>query len=984
MNDWQTPAAWLPPLVWAAAQVTAVTGAACLAERLARRAGPRAGGAVALAGLAAAAALSLAVFSPWPRWDGPGGEPAGEPAASVRTAGVRADADAADESAPPAAPSDAGRSVLAAARAFAAALLDPPREARPAGAPPGVGAGGETRRPVRWGLLIAAALLAAGLARFAAGWAQLARLRRRAAPVRDDEATAEFAALAAAAGVRGGAELLELDALATAAAVGRRRPAVILPGGWRAWAPADRTAVLAHELAHVAAGDFARNLLAQSLLLVQFYHPLSHLLAARVRANQELAADAAAARLVADRRGLGAAGGRSAYLKSLARLALAADGRARAPFPPASAAGWPARAFLPSPRRLTERVSMLSRPPVPLTPRRRLAGPLAVAGVLCVAAVASGFRPVPAAEPAVPAGPVPADPAPDPVRIVAPVQEEPATPRAAADAAIPDVLAYVPADADAVAVVEVKELLAAPALATMAGMLTGPDRDVRETFGVGIADVERVAFYQQRIKGDQPGEGGSLPVWVIRTVGPAPDPPELTPPPGAAAGPPEGRPELIVKADARTLVASAFGISPAMTTPGPGFAHPAFAAAAEATGEGGEGAVVRAFLNFERIRPDVLRELTAATPGRGQAIEVAAMMAFVRPLAANVDRLAMSVALDGAGGAYLAAVADAPGESAAATVTATAEAALTLARNAADNFTPVVGDGGNAVTTAMLAGMARRVLADTAVAADETRVTVFTKADAAPVAAVAAALLPATLAARRAAQRAQSQNNLKQIALAMHNYHAMYKRFPPAVIVENGVKRSWRVELLPFLDEVQLHALYRKDEPWDSRANRRVLASMPAVFRHPADDREEPFASYFAVVAENAEKSSGRFGGPTAWRAEGPPGEGFRIADVRDGTVSTIMAVESKRPVPWTKPEDVTFDAAANLNAQGSPEPPTGEWAAALKLGGFTPGVFQVAFVDGSVGTIAEAVDPSVLRAMFTRNGGEIVDRDSLPAPAVR
>ena len=971
----------LTPLLWAVAQVTAVTAAACGAERLARRAGPRAGGTAALAGLAAAGVLSLAVFSPWPRWE------AAEPAAA---ASVRA-TEVAETSPVSAGSPQWGGVTLAGARAFAAGLLDPPAGAPEAEVPRDLGFGGvgevrgETRRPVRWGLLLAAALLIAGLARFAVGWLLVARLRRRAAPVADAAVTARFAALAAAAGVRGQVELLETNALTTAAAVGARRPAVLLPAGWRGWSDADRDAVLAHELSHVAAGDFGRNLLSQSLLLTQFYHPLAHWLANRVRADQELAADAAAA---------GLCGGRSVYLRSLAAVALSADpgprrrGLSRLSLSSEPAA-WPARAFLPTRRTLHERVEMLRRPPVPRSTLARASGPLAVAGVLCVAAAASGFRPAPAAEPVVPAGPALADPAPDPVRAVAPVQGEPATPRAApADAAVPDVLTYVPADADVVAVVEVKALLAAPALAPMAGMLTGPDGpdgDVRETFGVGIADVERVAFYQRRIKGDQPGEGGSLPTWVVRTVGPAPDPPALTPPPGPAAGlPPGERPELIVKADARTFVFSSFGVGPAMTKPGPGFADPAFAAAAEATGEGGEGAVARAFLNFERIRPDILRGLTAATPGRGQAIEVAAMMAFVRPLAANVDRLAASVALDGTGGAYLAAVADAPGESAAATVTATAGAVLTLARNAADNYTPVVGDGGNAVTTAVLLGMARRVLADTAVAADGTRVTVFTKADAAPVAAVAAGLLPATLAARRAAQRAQSQNNLKMIGLAMHNYHSTYKHFPPAVVVENGVKRSWRVELLPYLDEPALYEAYRKDEPWDSEANKQVLARMPAVFRHPADDREEPFASYFAVVAENAEKSIGRLGGPTAWLAEGPPGEGGRIADARDGTVNTIMAVESKRPVPWTKPEDVTYDAAADLMPQGSPKEPTAAWRDGLGLGGFTPGLFQVAFVDGSVWTIAEAIDPGVLRAMLTRRGGEIVDRDTLPAPPVR
>ena len=621
----------LVPLVWAAAQVTAVTAAACVAERLARRAGPRAGGTAALAGLAAAAALSLAVFSPWPRWEAPAPAVAAvspdEPDAIVRAAPAVA-----------VRPAEPGGASLAGARAFAAGLLDPPREAPEAEVRPDLGFGGETRRPVRWGLLLAAALLAAGLARFALGWLLVVRLRRRAAAVTDDETHAEFAALAAAAGVRGDVELLETGALTTAAAVGWRRPAVLLPAGWRGWAPADRTAVLAHELAHVAAGDFGRNLLAQSLLLAQFYHPLAHWLAGRVRADQELAADAAAA---------GLCGGPRSYLKSLAAVALSADpgprrrGLSRLSLS-SEPALWPARAFLPTRRSLHERVEMLRKPPVPLTRRAKYAGPLAAAGVLCVAAVASGFRPAPAP---------PADGAPD--------------------------------------------------------------------------------------------------------------------------------------ATAETL--------------------------------------------------------------------------------------------------------------------------------------------------------------------------------------------------------RQSRENLTQIGLAMHNHHSTYGAFPPAVVVENGVERSWRVELLPFLPGGKaLYDAYRKDEPWDSDANKRVLAEMPAVYRHPADDRDEPYAGYFAVIAENPEAADGRLSGPTAWRPRGLPGQGYGLRDLLDGTTATALAVESKRPVPWTKPEDVTYDAAEDLDDRRRPNPPTAEWVKALGLGGFTPGVFQAVFGDGSVRAVGDETDPHVVRGLLTRQGGEVIDTDAIPAgPAV-
>ncbi len=91
------------------------------------------------------------------------------------------------------------------------------------------------------------------------------------------------------------------------------------------------------------------------------------------------------------------------------------------------------------------------------------------------------------------------------------------------------------------------------------------------------------------------------------------------------------------------------------------------------------------------------------------------------------------------------------------------------------------------------------------------------------------------LQAREAAMRAQQANNLKQIMLALHNYESAYGHLPPAVFTDpnTGVARSWRVEILPFIDQGQLYSEYRKDEPWDSENNLKVLDRMPAIFRQP-------------------------------------------------------------------------------------------------------------------------------------------------------
>ena len=755
---------------------------------------------------------------------------------------------------------------------------------------------------------------------------------------------------------------------------------MLLPAGWRGWSPADRDAVLAHELSHVAAGDFGRNLLAQSLLLAQFYHPLAHWLAGRVRADQELAADAAAA---------GLCGGRQPYLRSLAAVALSADpgprrrGLSRLSLS-SEPALWPARAFLPTRRTLHERVEMLRKPPVPLSRRTKLAGPLAVAGVLCVAAVASGFRPEPNPDPP-PVAPGPTDPQ----DLFAGSQPEGSAFAGAdaddANAAVPDLLAYVPADAEFVFTANVKSLMTAPALAPIVAALRGergPEGELlRAAFGVGFGDLERVVIFADRLAGDE-ASAVPPPAFLLRTVGEAPE---------QAAELPDGTPldpatSPVRRVDARTLAFRPGGPAPGRPA-APMNGAPALprgremlasAAHFAADSDGGDvadelaGAELAVFADVTAARESLLGIIDWDPEGNSSPL---ALLRPYRAVLQGTDAAAVALKLTGDGSVKLSALFQAP----AGTAPALEGAVRGLLPRLRDDMIRLRGAaaampvqaGGPAL--AAVADAARRALDDPSVAAGGDRVRVNLAAEESA-SLVAALLMPAMSQARIAAERDHSQSKLKQIGLALHNYHSTYKHFPPAVIVENGVKRSWRVEILPFLGETGLYDDYRKDQPWDSQANKKVLAKMPMQYRHPADDRGGNYTAYFAVVAENAGKSSGRYGGPTAWLPEGKPTEGFGFADVRDGTVSTILAVESKRPVPWTKPEDITYDAAADLMPQGSPKEPTTAWRDGLGLGGFTPGLFQAATVDGFVRPITLAVDPGVLRALFTRRGGEVTD----------
>jgi hypothetical protein len=212
-----------------------------------------------------------------------------------------------------------------------------------------------------------------------------------------------------------------------------------------------------------------------------------------------------------------------------------------------------------------------------------------------------------------------------------------------------------------------------------------------------------------------------------------------------------------------------------------------------------------------------------------------------------------------------------------------------------------------------------------------------------------ALLLPAVQAAREAARRAQGTNNLKQIGLAMHNYHDARKSFPPAFKADKDGKPllSWRVLILPYLEEEELYGQFNLDEPWDSAHNKPLIAKMPGVYKSPNSRFSgEGKTNYLTVRGEKTVFSGSK---------------GIRIAEITDGTSNTIMAVEAsdEKAVPWTKPDDFEYDEK---------DPMAG-------LSGLHASVFLVLFADGSVQAISGSLDADMLKAFFTRNGGEPVNR---------
>ncbi len=109
-----------------------------------------------------------------------------------------------------------------------------------------------------------------------------------------------------------------------------------------------------------------------------------------------------------------------------------------------------------------------------------------------------------------------------------------------------------------------------------------------------------------------------------------------------------------------------------------------------------------------------------------------------------------------------------------------------------------------------------------------------------------ALLLPAVQAAREAARRAQCTNNMKQIMLAMHNYHSANNSLPRDITDKNGKPLlSWRVAILPYIEQNELYQKFKQDEPWDSPHNKELLKEMPIPFKCPSLGKTVPFTTTY-------------------------------------------------------------------------------------------------------------------------------------------
>jgi hypothetical protein len=745
--------------------------------------------------------------------------------------------------------------------------------------------------------------MAAACARLVLGMAALLPLRAGSRPVTEADMLDLVAILRAELGCTRPIEIRESARITSPATIGWRHPLVLLPADWRSWNEVERRVVLAHEVAHVHRRDFAGWLIAQLGVALHFYNPLVHWLASRLRLEQEMAADGCAAVL---------AGGREPYLTTLAQMALRFDNRA---------VSWGARPFLPARDTFLRRIQMLRdvknlrQLPLASVGRAVLFGTLATV-VLLVAGLRGPLGD----------GLVLAKAAPD--------DDQPAkaTEQAAAD------FAFVPADAIALVVLRpadlnhqkgMNDLLKVIDQATHCGKWLGlPVQDIEEIKLV-MVDFEpavpspielfdRVVFRSRQahdwmkfIKRDgfDPAEedfGGKK---FYKPV-----------------NPPTGAPNrCYYVVDDRTLVVATESQVKALIGADQPAARPAWGDTWQRSASGQLGLMV----DTEKARQVVGARLKDNAPVGGNTT---ALMGMIAPLWEQSRRAFLGIRLDG--GLTVEGMAECPSDEAAEKVQQTGQALLTFAANGLAELRKQLVQQPNQepAETRLLLGMVEDLVKKAKLERKDTAVHLRTQVAKGP---ALTALPPAIVKVREAARRTVSQNNLKQIGLAMHNYNDANGHFPTAAIrgPDGKTLHSWRIELLPYLEQDQLYKMYKLDEPWDSPNNRKVLARMPQVFRVPTDEVDTN-TSYFVFTGKDTPLGGSK---------------GHRVQDFAHSLSNTILAVEAIRKVPWTKPDDIDYDPS-------QPIP---------KLGGYFEQGFNTLFADGSVRFMSQKVNEPALRTFI-------------------
>lgn len=207
-------------------------------------------------------------------------------------------------------------------------------------------------------------------------------------------------------------------------------------------------------------------------------------------------------------------------------------------------------------------------------------------------------------------------------------------------------------------------------------------------------------------------------------------------------------------------------------------------------------------------------------------------------------------------------------------------------------------------------------------------------------------------------------HQMKQLGLAMLNFESANRAIPISDAIRSPRGKpllSWRVLVLPYLEEQELYNKFHLDEPWDSPHNKQLLREMPAVFRDPELVGSSSHSTrYLLPVGLGTTSPPGR---PTVHlrKRELPIAQGTEYKQITDGTSNTILVVEvgADHAVPWTKPADWKVDKANFLEA--------------LQQQGRR--AFVTAWADGHAKAVSLDITEQELQKALTISGGETLDR---------
>lgn len=743
--------------------------------------------------------------------------------------------------------------------------------------------------------------------RFIGGLFVVSRYRVASTLVDDETICRELDEIRQRAGIARPVALRESNSVSSAATIGWRQPMVLLPDDWRDWSKSELRAVLAHELAHVRRQDFLTGMLSQFCLALHFYHPLVHWLTRQLRLEQELAADAMGADLT---------GGRKEYLEALARLALRQDDR------PVS---WAARPFFPRRDTFLRRIEMLRH--VQSSPIGRSPRPVryvTVASTIAMALFVAGWRRSADVQNALHA-------------------QETVRQNATENAPTATDFNLIPRDAWLVAHVRFAELIGKEPLKSL--VTSSPiAASIEKDLGMPVSQIDALTVVAIPVAPERQLQNGRSPAVIVFTRSKNPiNQSEFLDTDETEEKNWAGITYFVDSNDGKKSV----------------FFPNEYTVAAGEEHDIRHYAILKGTTQRAPVWLPDWKEATGSaisvgvnTPQLGQIMRTSAeaqkVLAYISPLVQQTNYAVGTIEFSQ--GLAFQVQLNTKDLQAVQSVSGTLQALITLAKNLHSNVQKQAAQAGpEGLHITMLLAQASTLLENAEIehANNEVRLTSHSDFD---VAVMMGFLLPAMHKAREAAHRVQSANNLKQIALAMHSYADQKAGFPPAVLYgpDGKTAYSWRVAILPYLDQKPLYDQYDFSQPWDSEKNLKLLDQMPAVYRSPTDTENKSRSAYFVLTG-----SGTAFGKAT---------DGVEFREILDGTSNTLLAVEANREIPWTKPDDISFQADGEL-----PE-----------LGGFFDNGFFAAFADGSVRFISSKIDPQVLRALITVAGGELIDLEKM------